>query len=182
VTIAEQIGYPLELAVNVSAHQLAKPGFAQAVHQTLAHAEFPATLLTLEITETALMRPDAVTARTLRELESFGVQIALDDFGTGYSSLTWLKQHPIHGIKIDRSFVTGLPNDVVNHAIVAAVIGMSRALGCIVTAEGVETETQLDALRALDCERVQGFPLARPVPIDELATLLAERAPVSSGR
>jgi diguanylate cyclase (GGDEF)-like protein len=170
--IAGQIGRPLELAVNVSAHQLAKSGFAQSVHQTLAHAEFPAELLTLEITETALMRPDAVSARTLRELEWLGARIVLDDFGTGYSSLAWLRQHPIHGIKIDRGFVNGLPDDVVNRAIVAAIIGMGKALGCTVTAEGVETETQLDALRTLNCERVQGFLFARPISVDELATLL----------
>jgi diguanylate cyclase (GGDEF)-like protein len=168
VRIAEQIGRPLELAVNVSAHQLARPGFAQSVYQTLRHAEFPARLLTLEITETALMRPDAVSARTLRELDSVGVRVVLDDFGTGYSSLTWLKRHPIHGIKIDRSFVRGLREDVVNRAIVAAVIGMADALCCTVTAEGVESETELETLRALGCERVQGFLLARPVAIEEL--------------
>jgi diguanylate cyclase (GGDEF)-like protein len=170
--ITEQIGRSLELGVNVSAHQLAKPGFAKSVHQTLTHAEFPAELLTLEITETALMKPDAVTTRTLRELESLGVRIVLDDFGTGHSSLTWLKQHPLHGIKIDRSFVSGIPEDVGDGAIVAAVIGIARALGCTVTAEGVETERQLDALRALHCERAQGFLLARPVTADEVATLL----------
>jgi diguanylate cyclase (GGDEF)-like protein len=170
--VAEQIGRSLELAVNVSAHQLANPGFARSVFQTLAHAEFAAELLTLEISETALMRPDAVSARTLRELDSLGVRIVVDDFGTGYSSLTWLKQHPIHGIKIDRSFVMGLGDDDVNRAIVAAVIGMAKALGCTVTAEGVESEAELEALRALSCERIQGFLLARPTPVDELAALL----------
>jgi diguanylate cyclase (GGDEF)-like protein len=170
--IVEQIGRPLDLAVNVSAHQLANPGFAQSVFQTLAHAEFPANLLTLEISETALTRPDAVSARTLCELDSLGVRIVVDDFGTGYSSLTWLKEHPIHGIKIDRSFVMGLGDDLVNRAIVAAVIGMAKALGCTVTAEGVETGAELDALRALNCERIQGFLLARPTPVDELAALL----------
>jgi EAL domain-containing protein (putative c-di-GMP-specific phosphodiesterase class I) len=158
--------------VNVSAHQLAKPGFAKSVYQTLAHAEFPAELLTLDITETALVKPDAVTARTLRELESLGVRIVLDDFGTGYSSLTWLKQYPLHGIKIDRSFVNGLPADVGDRAIVAGVIGIAGALGCTVTAEGVETKTQLDALRALNCDRAQGFLLARPLPADEVTARL----------
>ena len=172
--IAERTGRPLELAVNVSAHQLAKTGFAQSVHQTLAHAEFPAQMLTLQITETALMAPDAVSARTLRELESLGVQIVLDDFGTGYSSLTWLKQHPIDGIKLDRGFVGGLPDDVTNRAIVAAIVVMARALRCTVTAKDVETEAQLDALRALNCERVQGSLLAQPMPADDLASLFHE--------
>jgi len=159
----------------VSAHQLAKPGFGQSVHQTLRHAEFPAELLTLEVTETALMRPDATSARTLVELDSLGVRIVLDDFGTGYSSLAWLKQHPIHGIKIDRSFVADLPNDPTSRGIVEAVIGMGRALGCTVTAEGVETEAQLDALRSLACERAQGFLLARPVSSDDIAAVLNHR-------
>jgi diguanylate cyclase (GGDEF)-like protein len=167
-----ETGRRCELAVNVSAHQLAKPGFAQSVHMTLSHAEFPAELLTLEITEAALMRPDAVSARALRELESFGVRIVLDDFGTGYFSLAWLKQYPIHGIKIARGFVAGIEDQVVNRAIVASVIGMGAALGATVTVEGVETAAQLDVLRALDCERVQGFLLGRPIPIDKLASLL----------
>jgi diguanylate cyclase (GGDEF)-like protein len=170
--ITRRLGRSLELGVNVSAHQLAMPGFANSVHQTLAHAEFPAELLTLEITETALVKPDAVTARTLRDLESFGIRIELDDFGTGYSSLSWLKQHPLHGIKIDRSFIGGLPEDAQDRAIVAAVIGITGGLACTVTAEGVETEAQLAALRALGCERVQGFLLARPMDADELAALL----------
>jgi diguanylate cyclase (GGDEF)-like protein len=171
--VSEQVGRRLELAINVSAHQLAKPGFARAVYQTLRHAELAAELLTLEVTETALMHPDANSTRTLAELESLGVRIVLDDFGTGYSSLTWLKDHPIHGIKIDRSFVTDLPRDPASRGIVEAVIGMAKVLGCTVTAEGVETEVQLDALRALGCERVQGFLLARPAPIDRITALLA---------
>jgi EAL domain-containing protein (putative c-di-GMP-specific phosphodiesterase class I) len=132
-----------------------------------------AELLTLEVTETALMHPDANSARTLAELEALGVRIVLDDFGTGYSSLTWLKDHPIHGIKIDRSFVTDLPGDPASRGIVESVIGMAKALDCTVTADGVETKAQLDALQALGCERVQGFLLARPAPIDEIAALVA---------
>ena len=117
--------------------------------------------LTLEITETALIRADAVTARTLRELESHGIRIVLDDFGTGFSSLSWLKEHPVDAIKIDRSFVSGLADDVRDQAIVSSLIGMSRALGCTVTAEGVETEEQLAALRAARLRARSGLP-ARP--------------------
>ena len=170
--IIEQTGRSLELAVNVSALQLARPAFAKTVRQTLAHAEFPAEKLTLEITETALMQPSAATDRTVRELERLGVRIVLDDFGTGYSSLSWLKHHPFHGIKIDRSFVKGLPSDVADRAVVAAVVGIAGALGCPVTAEGVETQAQLDAVRALDCQRGQGFLLGRPALPDDLAMLL----------
>ena len=166
------IGYPLELNVNVSARQVSKPEYTLWVRQTLAHAQFPADKLGLEITETALIRPDGITKRNLRELDALGVHIVLDDFGTGYSSLSWLKQRPFGEIKIDRSFVSGLPDNAGDHAIVVAVIGMARAFGCIVTAEGVETEEQLSVLQTLGCDRAQGFLLAQPMPVDELTALL----------
>jgi diguanylate cyclase (GGDEF)-like protein len=178
--VAAALGRPVELSVNVSAHQLTNPGFALSVQQTLAHAEFPADQLVLEITETALVRSDTVAAHTLRELESHGIRIALDDFGTGNSSLCWLKEHPLDAIKIDRSFVAGLAADSRDQAIVASQISLARALGCAVTAEGVETEDQLIALRLLDCERVQGFLLARPLPADELTSLLADPPTVAT--
>jgi diguanylate cyclase (GGDEF)-like protein len=177
--ISEVAGRPIELAVNVSGRQIAHPGFAQTVQKTLSHAQFPTAQLTLEITETALIRADAVIARTLRELEAHGVRIVLDDFGTGFSSLSWLKEHPLNAIKIDRGFVSGLAEDFRDQAIVSSLVGMSRALGCTVTAEGVETEEQLEALRALDCERVQGFLLARPMPASELEALLSSPNVVS---
>lgn len=170
--IIEEAGRPIELSVNVSPRQLGRAGFAKSVGQILSHTRLPAELLTLEITETALLRPDAVTERTLSDLAALGVRIVLDDFGTGYSSLAWLKHHPLDAIKIDRSFVSGLPDDPRDEAVVAGVIGISRSLGCTVTAEGVETEEQLDALRALGCERIQGFLLARPLPANQLTALL----------
>jgi EAL domain-containing protein (putative c-di-GMP-specific phosphodiesterase class I) len=169
-------GHPVELSVNVSAHQLAHPGFARSVQQTLAHAEFPPEQLTLEIAETALILGDGAAARTLRELVAHGIRIVLDDFGTGVASLSWLKEHPLVAIKIDRSFVAGLGEDARDEAIVASLIGLARALGCSVTAEGVETEGQLLTLQLLECERVQGFLLARPLPADELSALLADAA------
>jgi diguanylate cyclase (GGDEF)-like protein len=168
-----KLGHDLELNVNVSAFQVSQPDFPLWVRQTLAHAEFPVSRLGLEITETALMRPDAITTRNLHELHALGVRIVLDDFGTGYSSLSWLKQHPFSSIKIDRSFISGLPDDKGDRAIVAGVVGMANALGCDVTAEGVETEQQLATLQTLICGRVQGFLLARPIPVDELTALLA---------
>ena len=178
--LAAQLGRPVELSVNVSAHQLANPGFARSVQQTLAHSEFPADQLVLEITETALVRCDTVAAHTLRDLESQGIRIALDDFGTGNSSLAWLKEHPLDAIKIDGSFVAGLAGDSRDQAIVASLVSLARALGCAVTAEGVETEDQLIALRLLECERAQGFLLARPLPADELTALLADPPTVAT--
>ena len=171
-----ELGHHLELDVNVSAFQVSEIDFPLWVRQTLAHAEFPVDRLGLEITETALMRPDAITRQNLRELEALGARIVLDDFGTGYSSLSWLKQHAFGSIKIDRSFISGLPDDKGDRAIVAGVIGMASALDCVVTAEGVETEQQLATLLAFGCERAQGFLLARPLAIDELTALLDRRA------
>jgi diguanylate cyclase (GGDEF)-like protein len=163
VRIAELTGRRLELAVNVSCHQLAKTGFAQSVHQTLAHADFPAELLTLEVTEGALAQGDEVVARTLDELRSLGVRLTVDDFGAGSASLAQFRERPVDGIKIDRRFLAGLPDDAVSFAVVAAISSMGTALGATVTAKGVETEAQLVSLRAMGCARVQGFLLAEPL-------------------
>ena len=180
--IAGELDDPVELSVNVSAHQLSHPGFALAVRQILAHARFPAERLTLELSETALVGTDSVAAGTLRELESHGIRIVLDDFGTGVASLSWLKEHPLDAIKIDRSFVAGLAEDGRDQAIVSSLIGLARALGCAVTAEGVETEEHLLTLRMLECERVQGFLFARPMPADELAASVLSPSPGATRR
>ena len=177
----EAAGHRLELGVNVSACQISHPDFPLWVRKTLSHAPFPAARLGLEITETALMRPNALTSKSLCELESLGVRVVLDDFGTGYSSLSWLKQHQFGAIKIDHSFIRGLPDDRGDRAIVAGVLDMARALDCSVTAEGVETGEQLAALRELGCERVQGFLLVEPIPIGALHELLEGGARVGAG-
>jgi diguanylate cyclase (GGDEF)-like protein len=172
-------GHLLDLGVNVSPHQVANPDFPLWVRQTLSHAPFPAERLCLEITETALMRANDFTTKNLGELNSLGVRLVLDDFGTGYSSLSWLKQHQFDAIKIDRSFIRDLPDDPGDRAIVGGVIDMAGALGCSVTAEGVETAGQLATLEALGCERVQGFLLFEPVTEHELQKLVT--APVLTG-
>ncbi len=173
VRIAELTGRRLELAVNVSGHQLAKAGFAQSVHQTLAHANFGAELLTLEVTEGAVMQDDEVTLRTLEELRSLGVRLTVDDFGAGSASLAGFRDRPVDAIKIDRRFLTGLPDDAVSFAVVAAISNMGTALGATVTAKGVETEAQLVSLRAMGCERAQGFLLAEPLRLRDLVTRLS---------
>jgi diguanylate cyclase (GGDEF)-like protein len=172
----DEQGHHLELDVNVSARQISNPDFPLWVRKTLSHAQFPADRLCLEITETARMPADARTEHTLGELDGLGVRLVLDDFGTGYSSLSWLKRHPFGAIKIDHSFIQGLPDDTGDQAIVGGVLAMARALGCTVTAEGVETPGQLDILRALGCERVQGFLLAEPLGVERLGALLARRS------
>ena len=163
-----QAGYRLELGVNVSARQLSQPDFPLWVRQTLSHAQFSPALLSLELTETSLLRPDSVSVGNVRTLEKMAVRVALDDFGTGYSSLTWLRDHPFGSIKIDRSFVAGIGDQDSNRAIVAAIIRMAKDVGCTVTAEGVETEEQLRILESLGCDHAQGFLIARPESLDAI--------------
>jgi diguanylate cyclase (GGDEF)-like protein len=170
-------GHRLDLGVNVSARQLSQPDFPLWVRQTLSHAQFSAANLSLELTETSLLRPDSVSIGNVRTLEKMGVRVALDDFGTGYSSLTWLRDHPFGSIKIDRSFVRGIHEQDSSRAIVAAIIRMAKDLGCTVTAEGVETEAQLHILEELGCDHAQGFLIARPVSVTALVSDL-ENLPI----
>jgi EAL domain-containing protein (putative c-di-GMP-specific phosphodiesterase class I) len=121
-------------------------------------------LLELEITEGAVMENTDTARLALQELQERGIRIALDDFGTGYSSLAYLTRMPIHTIKIDRCFVSGLLNGGENEAVVHAVLAIARSLGMRVTAEGVETPEQARALKALGCDLLQGYHFSRPVP------------------
>jgi EAL domain-containing protein (putative c-di-GMP-specific phosphodiesterase class I) len=178
VRITELTGRRLELGVNVSGQQLARPGFAQSVHQTLAHAGLAAEQLSLEVDERALAQDDALTARSLAELGCLGVRLTVDDFGTGPSSLLGLGRRRVDGIKLDRRFITGLPDDVASFAIVGAVSGMGTALGATVTAKGVETDAQLVALAAMGYTRAQGFRLAEPLALGDLVALLEQVAGV----
>ncbi len=165
-------GRQLELSVNVSARQLGRPGFATSVRQTLAHARVAASSLTLEIAEDRLIDPDSVTALQLAELERAGIGLVIDDFGSGHSSLGLLGRCALRGLKLDRGFVSDISAAGASRAIVAGVVTIAEGLGGVVTAKGVETEAQLEALRELGCHRVQGFLLARPLPAAELPLLL----------
>ena len=164
----EGLGRPLDVAVNVSPRQLRDPEFPERVAEALEEVDLPAEQLVIEITETALLGPEPTIVRNLRSLRELGVRLALDDFGTGFSSLSMLKDHPIDIIKIDRSFVAGLPHDESSAAIVSAVIGMAHALGRTVTAEGIETAEQLAFLRALGCDQAQGYLYGKPEPLDSI--------------
>ncbi|MEJ0005275.1 MAG: EAL domain-containing protein [Steroidobacteraceae bacterium] len=170
-------GHRLELGVNVSARQLSQPDFPLWVRQTLSHAQFSPAMLSLELTETSLLRPDSVSVGNVRSLEKMGVRVALDDFGTGYSSLTWLRDHPFGSIKIDRSFVAGIHEQDSNRAIVSAIIRLAKDVGCTVTAEGVETEAQLRILESLGCDHAQGFLIAYPESIPALLIRLGAQPP-----
>jgi len=111
----------------------------------------------------------------LRELHAMGIRLSVDDFGTGYSSLAYLRRLPIDEIKIDKSFVQGMVTDLGDHAIVRAIIDLGHSLGLRVVAEGVEEEAARDALLSLSCDELQGFLLARPMPIEKLEAWLATR-------
>ena len=153
-------GHPITVAINVSALQFQQVDFVQRVAKTMAQAGLQPHLLELELTESILVRDADEALARLHELAALGLCLTIDDFGTGYSSLAYLKKFPISKLKIDRSFVMGLPSDESDRAIVAATIAMAQALKLRVVAEGVETEAQRDYLADLKCDSFQGFLLA----------------------
>ena len=165
----------LRIAVNVSAVQLKSGGFARSVISALAFSGVPASRLELEITETVLMDESETVLRTLRQLRGLGIRIALDDFGTGYSSLGYLRRFPVDKIKIDRSFIRDIHNRD-TAAIVRTIIGLGAELGITVTAEGVETEMQLDMLRDNGCVEAQGYLIGVPSKAGDIQRLLKSRA------
>jgi diguanylate cyclase (GGDEF)-like protein len=169
-------GHPLRMSVNVAAGQLGDPNFHDFVRTALADAGLPPSQLCLEITETSLMRELARDTAQLAGLKRLGVSLSIDDFGTGYSSLAYLHQLPVDELKVDRSFVTRLGRDRRDRHLVEAIVGMARALGLEVLAEGVESELQLQVLGGLGCTRVQGYLFARPQPADRLLALVESQA------
>jgi EAL domain-containing protein (putative c-di-GMP-specific phosphodiesterase class I) len=151
---------PARMAVNVSSHQLMRPGFVQLVEGTIATAGISPRCLELEVTESVFMDVEGVAAAALGRLHALGVVIALDDFGTGYS---YLRRLPIDVLKIDRSFTMAVPEDEDSNGIVTAIPSMAHHLRKEVTAEGVETQAQLDFLRSHGCDMAQGYHLSRPL-------------------
>jgi diguanylate cyclase (GGDEF)-like protein len=164
-------GHSIEIAVNVSSVQLSDPRFPAFVQDTLTRSTFPATALTLEITESQAMTDSSVNDSNLRELRDLGVGISIDDFGTGYSSLAQLHRLPVTEVKIDRSFTTRLGEDG-SDAFIAGIIGLAHGLGLLVVAEGVETADHLAALAKVGCDRAQGFLLGKPMDAPELEKIL----------
>ncbi|MYN44847.1 EAL domain-containing protein [Pseudoduganella sp. FT93W] len=168
----QQAGTPLRVAVNFSAHQFNQPHLAQQVAAVLQRSGAPAALLDIEITETVVMaRPDQARNQ-IAALVALGCSVALDDFGTGYSSLTRLKDLPVSKLKIDRSFVQGLPGDSNDCTIAQAIIGLARSFNLKMVAEGVENAAQLAYLREQGCELYQGWWYARAMPAEALSELL----------
>jgi diguanylate cyclase (GGDEF)-like protein len=164
---------PLSVSVNLSPRQLLDRTLVAMVAETLHETGLDPASLCLEITEGSVIKDFDATMPTLHALRTLGVSLALDDFGTGYSSLSYLRQLPVNTVKIDRSFVSDLGGETSNAQIVLAIIELAHALGISVTAEGAETQRQLDSLRAMRSDHAQGYVLGRPVASDDLAAVLA---------
>jgi len=175
--IWQREGLPLlRLAVNLSPLQFRQENLLGMISEILRETGLAPDHLELEITESAIMDRSAETIATLNRLEQLGVHLAIDDFGTGYSSLAYLKQFPVHLLKIDRSFVRDLTMDRDDAAIVNAMIAMSHNLSLHVTAEGVETREQLEFLRAAGCDTYQGYYFSVPLPARAFAELIRKQA------
>jgi diguanylate cyclase (GGDEF)-like protein/PAS domain S-box-containing protein len=172
---------PLDVAVNLSARQVAHRDFAATVEEILARTGLEPENLRLEITESVLVEESATAIASLEQLNEIGVRLVLDDFGTGYSSLAYLNRFPFQALKIDRSFVEALGIQQEATAIVEAIIGMARALSLEVIAEGVESEVQLAELQRLHCDYAQGHLFQAAMPEREVSRLIAEGALRYSG-
>jgi EAL domain-containing protein (putative c-di-GMP-specific phosphodiesterase class I) len=166
---------PLTLNVNVSAVQLADPGFTAEVAAALGAAGVAGHRLVLEVTEGALAGQETEVGRQLHALSALGVHVSIDDFGTGRSSLAYLQQLPVAEVKVDRSFVAGIDGDGTDAAVARAILRMCEELGLRCVAEGVERPAQLALLEEVGCEYAQGFHLGRPALIAAVAELLDRR-------
>ena len=160
------------MAINLSARQFFQKTLLETIQKELDAAAIPAENLEFEITESLMMNNIQETIETLQKMKDLGLHLSIDDFGTGYSSLSYLKQFPINKLKIDKSFVDGLPNDLDDLAIVQAIIAISHALKLTVIAEGVETAEQYKLLAQLDCNEIQGYFFAKPLPAKDVTLRL----------
>lgn len=167
----------IRVAVNLSPVQFKSRRLLETVDHALQEFGLPATRLELEITESVLLSDSEQTLETLHALRARGIRISMDDFGTGYSSLSYLRAFPFDKIKIDRSFIEDAGSADANFEIIKAVIALGRSLGMATTAEGVETEAQLDAVRAHGCDEIQGFLFSRPLPEKDALELVSRFAP-----
>jgi diguanylate cyclase (GGDEF)-like protein/PAS domain S-box-containing protein len=160
---------PLSMAVNLSPRQFLDPNLVDSIRQVLEETAMPANLLELEITESVMLHDVETAIRKLMAIRNLGVRLAVDDFGTGYSSLSQLKRFPIHALKIDRSFIKGIPTDKDDMAITEAILALGKTLGVTIVAEGVETGEQQAFLERHACHEMQGFHFSRPIPPEQFA-------------
>lgn len=172
---------PFTIAVNVSRRQLSSSSLCDDVSRALAAHDLPPQRLALEVTETALMHDEVAMLGMLHQLKALGVELAMDDFGTGYSSLAQLRTMPIDVLKIDKTFVGGVPSGENEWAFAAAIIAMAHSLGKRTLAEGIEDPSQLAQLRRLGCELGQGYLFARPMPLAGIIDLVTAPHPAGRG-
>ena len=165
---------PIKIAVNLSARQLREPSFVNIVKSALKKAKLPPSAIEIEITESMLMSDAPIIVAALEDLHDFGVHISMDDFGTGYSSLSYLKRFPIDTIKIDRSFVNDIHVDADDAEIIHTIINMGHTLNRKIIAEGVETEEQLDILKAYRCDEIQGYFFSKPLAADDFTDFVKD--------
>ncbi|QLC73137.1 EAL domain-containing protein [Pseudomonas sp. LPB0260] len=169
----------LRVSVNLSVHQLRKGNLTSLVRQVLEDTGLAAHNLELELTESQLLDNVESVIATFQQLRELGVKLAIDDFGTGYSSLSYLKRFPVDYVKIDQSFIRDLAIGGEDAAITRAIIAMAHGLELKVVAEGVETQAQMDFLKAQHCDEIQGYLISKPVPAEAFARLLSEQAAVT---
>jgi diguanylate cyclase (GGDEF)-like protein/PAS domain S-box-containing protein len=165
---------PFRLSVNLSMRQFAHSAVTGTVLKALQKSALDPHLLELELTESMVMQNTQLTIATLHELKSAGIQLSLDDFGTGYSSISYLKNLPLNKLKLDHSFVSSLAKASANEAISKAIINLAHSLNLQVVAEGVETFDQLELLRSLECDEVQGFLFSSPLSAENMTRLMHE--------
>jgi EAL domain-containing protein (putative c-di-GMP-specific phosphodiesterase class I) len=177
----QQQGMPIKVSVNVSALEFRQSGFVERVTELLRSYGLAPQLLELELTESILLQDAQDMALRVCQIADLGVGMVIDDFGTGYSNLAYLKKLPISKIKIDQSFVRGLPSDEGDQAIVGAIISLGLALGVEIVAEGVETTEQLTAIHRMQGHYFQGFLCAPGLPREQFADCLqAQRAGIGA--
>jgi len=172
---------PIDVSVNLSPRQLQDPGVVVDVADALLASGLDPRLLTLEITETAMVEDTESILRTLSDLKSLGLRLSIDDFGTGYSALGYLRRFGADVLKIDKSFIRGMEESDDGAALVWAIASVARALRLEVVAEGVETMAQLELLTTMGCDRAQGYNWSRPVPAAELEHWFADHPHASRG-
>jgi diguanylate cyclase (GGDEF)-like protein len=169
-------GWRIPIAVNISPRCLLDPDLLSYITGLLGETRLPTDLLRLEVTESAVMANPTLALATLTELHALGIRLSIDDFGTGYSSMAYLKRLPVDELKIDRSFVNGLVTDQEDAILIRSTIELGHNLGMSVVAEGAEDASQVEMLRTLDCDVVQGYYFARPMPTADLNTWIYTRA------
>jgi EAL domain-containing protein (putative c-di-GMP-specific phosphodiesterase class I) len=169
-------GYPIGMAVNVSGRQLDTDQLVTDIEGALSQSGLDPGALTIEITETTLMRNVADTARRLKAVKGLGVRIAIDDFGTGYSSLAHLQRFPVDALKIDRSFILGLQHNQEGETLIHTLVQLGKSLSIETFAEGIEQQQELSLLRDENCDSGQGFLFARPLDVEATEAFLRDWA------